>query len=123
MDLNEFYEETPKQEIQVIENHLIINQQIQDRFVEFENQRKAIDKAEKELKRRLEEVMRANGISSYESNDKKLRISLGEDSTIESIDKDKLFMEYPDAYRECMKETKRKGTLRITIREEDNGEM
>lgn len=123
MDLNEFYEETPKQEIQVIENHLIINQQIQDRFVEFENQKKAIDKAEKELKKRLEEVMRANGISSYESNDKRIRISLGEDSTIESIDKDKLFMEYPDAYRECMKETKRKGTLRITIREEDNGEI
>ena len=123
MDLNEFYEETPKQEIQVIENHLIINQQIQDRFVEFENQKKAIDKAEKELKKRLEEVMRANGISSYESNDKRIRISLGEDSTIENIDKDKLFMEYPDAYRECIKETKRKGTLRITIREEDNGEV
>lgn len=123
MDLNEFYEETPKQEIQVIENHLIINQQIQDRFVEFENQKKAIDKAEKELKKRLEEVMRANGISSYESNDKRIRISLGEDSTIENIDEDKLFMEYPDAYRECMKETKRKGTLRITIREEDNGEV
>lgn len=123
MELDEFYEETPKQEIQVIENHLIINQQIQDKFVEFENQKKAIDKAEKELKKRLEEVMRENGISSYESNDKRIRISLGEDSTIENIDKDKLFKEYPDAYRECMKETKRKGTLRITIREEDNGEM
>ena len=123
MNLNEFYEDTPKSEIQVVEDQLVLAKQLQQQLIDFEKQKKAIDKAEKELKKKLEEVMRTNGISSYESNDKRIRISLGEDSTIESIDKDKLFMEYPEAYRECMKETKRKGTLRITIREEDNGEM
>ena len=121
MELDEFYEETPKQEIQVVENHLIINKQLQDQFVKFEEQKKAIEIAEKELKRKLEEVMRANGISSYESNDKRIRISLGEDSITETIDKDKLFREHPEIYRECIKESTRKGTLRITIREVSDG--
>ena len=123
MELDEFYEETPKQEIQVVENHLIINKQLQDQFVKFEEQKKAIEIAEKELKRKLEEVMRENGISSYESNDKRIRISLGEDSITETIDKDKLFREHPEIYRECIKESTRKGTLRITIREVSDGEM
>lgn len=135
MNLDEFYEEKreikhikltnehPDNEIQVIENQLIITKQLQNKLIAFEEQKKAIEKAEKSLKQCLEQIMKENGITSYETNDKRIRISLGEDSTIESIDKDKLFMEYPDAYRECIKETKRKGTLRITIREEDNGEM
>ena len=120
MELDEFYEETPN-EIQVVENHLIINKQLQDQFVKFEKQKKAIEETEKELKNKLEEVMRANGITSYESNDKRIRISLGEDSTTETIDKDKLWLEHPDIYRECVKESSRKGSLRITIREVSDG--
>lgn len=119
MELDEFYEDTPN-EIQVVENHLIINKQLQEQFIEFEKQKRSIELAEKQMKAKLEEVMRANGITSYESNDKRIRISLGEDTTIETVDKDKLFMEYPDAYRACVKETNRKGTFRITIRGDEN---
>ena len=123
MDLNEFYEEEQTTDIQVIENQLIIAKQMQNKLIELETQKKAIEDTEKEMKQKLEEVMRTNHITGFESNDKRIRISLGEDTTTETIDKDKLFMEYPDAYRNCMKETKRKGILRITIREEDNGEV
>lgn len=122
MDLNEFYKEEQTTDIQVIENQLIIAKQIQSKLIELETQKKAIEDTEKEMKRKLEEVMRANNITSYESNDKQIRIFLGEDTKIETIDKDKLFMEYPDAYRECLKETPRKGTLRITIRGTTDGE-
>ena len=122
MDLNEFYEEdTPKQEIQVIENQLIIAKQMQNKLIELETQKKAIEDIEKEMKRKLEEVMRANHITSFESSDKRLKISLGEDGETTTIDKDKLFLEHADIFRECVKYTPRKGTLRITIREEKDG--
>lgn len=124
MDLSEFYDEmfedTSKQEIQIVESQLVLAKNLQKRIIEFEEQKKAIENAEKILKQNLEQVMRANNITSYETNDKRIRISLGEDTTIETIDKDKLFMEFPDAYRECLKETPRKGTLRITVRSEEN---
>ena len=128
MDLSEFYDEmfedTSKQEIQIArlgnESQLVLAKNLQKRIIEFEEQKKAIENAEKILKQNLEQVMRANNITSYETNDKRIRISLGEDTTIETIDKDKLFMEFPDAYRECLKETPRKGTLRITVRSEEN---
>lgn len=128
MDLSEFYDEmfedTSKQEIQIArlgnESQLVLAKNLQKRIIEFEQEKKAIENAEKILKQNLEQVMRANNITSYETNDKRIRISLGEDTTIETIDKDKLFMEYPDAYRECLKETPRKGTLRITVRSEEN---
>lgn len=121
MNLDEFYEETPKQEIQVIENQLIIAKQMQNKLIELETQKKAIEDTEKEMKKKLEEVMRANHITGFESSDKRLKISLGEDTTTETIDKDKLWLEHPDIYKECVKETSRKGTLRITIREVKDG--
>ncbi|MBO7733003.1 MAG: hypothetical protein J6S67_10630 [Methanobrevibacter sp.] len=122
MDLNEFYEETPTRDIQVIENQLIIAKQMQNKLIELETQKKNIEQTEKEMKKQLEEVMRANNITSYESNDKKLRISLGEDTETETIDKEKLYLEHGDIYREVVKWTPRKGTLRITIRGDKDGE-
>ena len=121
MELDEFYEEETTTDIQVIENQLIIAKQMQNKLIELEKQKKAIEDTEKEMKKKLEEVMRANGITGFESNDKTLKISLGEDTTNYDIDKDMLFEKYPNIYRECnVKETKRKGTLRITIREVGN---
>lgn len=117
MNLDEFYEETPKNDIQIIENQLVIAQTMQNKLIELKTQKKAIEDTEKEMKRKLEEVMRANNITSYESNDKRIRISLGEDNITTTIDNDKLFMEYYDVYMACAKESNRKGTLRITIRE------
>jgi predicted phage-related endonuclease len=121
MDLDEFYEEEQTTDIQVIENQLIIAKQMQNKLIELETQKKTIEDTEKEMKRKLEEVMRANHITGFESTDKRIKISLGEDTTTETIDKDKLWLEHPDIYKECVKETSRKGTLRITIREAKDG--
>lgn len=122
MKLDEFYEETPKQEIQVIENQLIIAKQMQNKLIELETQKKSIENTEKEMKKQLETVMKENNITSYESNDKKLKISLGEDAEVETIDKEKLYLEHGDIYREVVKWAPRKGTLRITIRGDKDGE-
>lgn len=123
MNLNEFYEEQQTTDIQVIENQLIIAKQMQNKLIELETQKKVIEDTEKEMKRKLEEVMRANHITGFESNDKRIKISLGEDITTETIDKDKLWLEHPDIYKECVNESTRKGTLRITIREAKDGEV
>ncbi len=117
MGLDEFLEEQTSL-VRVDEGQLIVAKQLQQQLIDFEKQRKEIEAKEKEFKKQLEETMRANGITGYESNDKRIKISLGEDGITETIDKDKLFKEYPDAYRNCLKENKRKGSLRITIREE-----
>ena len=119
MNIDDFIEETPKGElVEVKEGSLIVAKQMQDKIIELEQKKKELDNASKEMKKQLEEVMKNNSITSYESNDKRIKISLGEDTTVYDLDKDMLWEKYPDIYRECnVKETKRKGSLRITIRE------
>ena len=104
MDLDEFYDDTPKQEITVVENQLVLTRKLQSEIIGFEKQKK---------------LMSANGISSYETNDKKIKISYTPETTMETLDKEKLFTEFPDAYRACIKDTPRKASVRITIREEE----
>ena len=119
MGLNEFLDteqEITNELVKAEEGQLIIAQQIQNQLIAFEKQRKEIEKKEKEMKAKLYEVMKANGITGYESNDKKIKISLSDDGITETIDKERLFLEKPDIFREYVKETPRKGSIRITIR-------
>lgn len=109
-----------KNEIQVVEDQLVLADSMKNKLIELETKKKEIDKLSKSIKAELEEAMRNNNITGYESNDKRIMITLGEDTTSYDIDKDYLWEKYPDIYRECnTKETKRKGSLRITIREVD----
>lgn len=117
MGLSEYLDNEKLDLVKVEEGQLIIAKQMQNKLIELETQKKVIEDTEKEMKQKLEEIMRANGITGYESNDKRIKISLGEDGITETIDKDKLWLEYPDVFRACVKESKRKGSLRITIRE------
>lgn len=124
MGLSEYLEEeqqdTATELARVEEGQLIIAEKMRNKLIEFETTRKEIETKEKELKKQLEEIMRTNNITGYESNDKRIKISLGEDSISYDIDKDMLWEKYPDIYRECnVKETKRKGSLRITIRDKE----
>lgn len=124
MDLDEFYnKDTHTNEIQVVENQLVLAKQLQYEMIGLEKQKKLIEETEKELKAKLEDVMSKNNISSYETNDKKIKISYTPQTTMETLDKDKLFTEFPEAYRACMKDTPRKASVRITIREEKENEF
>lgn len=119
MNLNDFLDteqEITNELVKAEEGQLIIAQQIQNQLIAFEKQRKEIEKKEKEMKAKLYEVMKENGITGYESNDKKIKISLSDDGITETIDKERLFLEKPDIFREYVKETPRKGSIRITIR-------
>ena len=117
MNIDDFIEDK-NELVEAKEGSLIVAQQMQDRIIELETKKKELDAASKEMKAKLEEVMKANNITGYESNDKRIKITLGEDSLNYDIDKDMLWEKYPDIYRECnVKEIKRKGSLRITIRD------
>lgn len=118
MDINEFYDDTPKQEIQVIEQQMVLAKDFIDKIVEMETLKKKIKNIESEINPQLCNAMGTNGITSYESSDKRLKISYTSETTTETIDKDKLFKEFPEAYRACVKETPRKESIRYTIREE-----
>ena len=107
-----------KNEITVVEDQLVLADSMKNKLIELEEKKKEIESLSKGIKAQLEEAMRNNSITGYESNDKRIKITLGEDTTSYDIDKDLLFEKYPDIYRECnVKETKRKGSLKITIRE------
>lgn len=109
----------PKDSIRVEEGQLIIAALERTKLYDFQKIKKTIDEQEKIIKKNIENVMREYGITKYESPDKTLMITLGEDGTTETVDKEKLFLKYPDVYRdeEIVKETPRKGSLRITVRE------
>lgn len=123
MGLNEFLdkevEPTSNELVRVDEGQLIIAESIKKQMIEFELAAKEIKKKQEEFKTNIKKVMKENGITKYESNDKQLMITLGEDSITETVDKNKLFLKYPDVYRdeEIVKESKREGSLRVTIRE------
>lgn len=123
MGLNEFLdkevETTSNELVRVDEGQLIIAEAIKKQMIEFEKAAKEIKKKQEEFKTNIKKVMKENGITKYESNDKQLMITLGEDSITETVDKNKLFLKYPNVYRdeEIVKESKREGSLRITIRE------
>lgn len=120
MDLDEFYGTEEKNDIQVVENQLVLTRQLQSEIIGFEKQKALINEIEKELKAKLEKAMGENGISSYETNDKKIKISYTPETTMEILDKEKLFVEFPEAYRACIKDTPRKASVRITVRDSDD---
>lgn len=120
MGLSDYLNQNETNLIKVEEGQLIIAQQMEQALLMLDSQKKRLAQEEKEMKEKLEKIMRQNNISGYESSNKKIRISLGEDTTNYDIDKDMLWEKYPNIYRECnVKEIKRKGTLRITIRDKE----
>ena len=123
MDFEELIKkEESKELVRVDEGQLIVAEEIQKQLIEMETLRKKIDKKVKEIKNKIEYLMREYGITKYESNDKRILITLGEDGENESVDSNELFLKYPDIYRELVKVTKRKGTFRFTIRESEKND-
>ena len=122
MSLSDYLDKEEKTLVRVEEGQLIIAEEIKRQLIDFELKMKELDKKQKEYKANIKKAMKENGITKYESNDKKLMITLGDDSITEKVNKDKLFLKYPDVYRDedIVQESKKEGSLRITIREDKN---
>lgn len=119
MSLAEYLDKEEKSLVRVEEGTLVVAESIRQHLIDFELTMKELDKKQKEMKANIKKVMKENGITKYESPDKRLLITLGEDTTTETVDKEKLWLKYPDVYRdeEIVKENKREGSLRMTIRD------
>ena len=116
MGLSE-YLEGKKELVKVEEGQLIIAEQMKNALIMLEHQKQRIESEKKDIETKLREVMTNNNITGYESNDKRIKITLAQDRVSETIDKDKLFKEFPEAYRSCLKKGITKGKLQITTRE------
>lgn len=104
--------------IRVEENQLVIAQEIINQICEFENAKKQIDEAEKKFKKRLEELMGAGECgTSFESSDKRLKITYTPAGKTYRLNQDKLQHEYPDIFSQFYEQVERKGSIRITVRE------
>ncbi len=103
--------------IKVEENQLIIAEKVIEQIKSLETKRKLIDEKEKEFKAKLGELMEENKITSFESNDKTLKISYTMPTTVDRFDSNICFKENPELYRKCLVPSNRKGSVRITVRE------
>lgn len=107
--------------VRVEEGQLIIAKEVIDKIINLENKKKQIDEMEKEFKTKLENVMEENGIKSFESNDKRIKISYTPASSSMSFDTKRFEKEHGDMWWEYQKEIVRKGSVRITIRDDEDG--
>ncbi len=105
--------------IRVEENQLIIAQEVINKIKELETEKKLIDEKEKEFKTKLENIMEENGLKSFESNDKTLKISYTPKAVDYRFSSKVCEEKYPDVYRECLVRSERKGSVRITVRDKE----
>ena len=108
--------------IKVEEKQLIIKQNVIDKIKELESKKKIIEEKEKEFREKLAEIMEENDITDYESNDKTLKIHYTPSTTTQTFDTKRFQEERFSMYLDYLKETKRKGSLRITVRSEEDVE-
>lgn len=106
--------------LKVEEGQLIIVKDTIEKIKELELTKKMIDEKQKEFKTELEKIMGENGITSYESNDKTLKITYTPETFSMNFDSTTFQKENPELYSKYLKETHRKGSVRITIRGDKN---
>lgn len=104
--------------IRVEEGQLIIVKNAIENIKKMEQKKKEIDLKEKEFKSNLEQIMKENGITSYESMDKTLKISYTPETETRTFDSTTFQKENPELYTKYLKDGIRKGSIRITIRED-----
>ena len=103
--------------LEVKEGQLIIVKETIEKIKELELTKKMIDEKQKQFKSELEKIMGENGITSYESNDKTLKISYTPETIITTFDSTTFQKDNPELYTKYLKESFRKGSIRITVRE------
>lgn len=105
--------------VKVEEGQLIIANKVIEQIKDLKRKKDLINEKEKELKDKLFEIMSDNNISSYESNDKTLKISCTPDNEVSTFDTERFKKDHLDLYLEYSKTTTKKGSTRITVREEE----
>lgn len=106
--------------VRIEEKQLIIADEVIKKIKELETKKKLINEKEKEFKTKLEEIFSKNECNtSFESADKTLKITYTPEVSTLTFDTKRFEEEHHDLYVKYQKEGKRKGSVRITVREED----
>ena len=108
--------------IRIENNQLLLADKVIDQIRELEIEKKIIDEKEKQFKEKLIKIYEENGIdrsSNFESYDKSLKISYTPKVHTTTFSSKVLEEKYPDIYRECLVDSERKGSIRITVREKE----
>lgn len=104
--------------IKIEENQLVIAQEKINQICEIENAKKQLDILDKQLKEELEKIMSTGECGcSFESSDKRLKITYTPETTTYKLNQEKLQHDYPNIFKQYYESTKRKGSIRITVRE------
>ena len=102
--------------IRAEEGQLIIGKQVIEKIIEIEEKKKQLDEIQKNYKDTILEIMEAYDIKSYETNDRKLKITRTEGGTTSIFDTTRFCQEHHDLYVDYLKDSTRKSSIRITIR-------
>ncbi len=108
--------------IRVEENTLIVAEKAVEQIKDFERKRKLIDEKEKEFKEQILRKMEEYNIKSYESPDRTLKITYVPESSSMIFDTPRFKEDHLDMYFDYTKESTRKPSIRMTIRDEVENE-
>lgn len=105
--------------IRVEEGTLIVAEKTIEQIKDFERKRKLIEQKEQEFKEQLLKAMEEYNIKSYESPDKSLKITYTPENIAMTFDSAKFKEDHLDMYFDYQKESPKKASIRMTIREEE----
>ena len=108
------------------EGQLIIATKIISAIKSFEKEKKEIEEQEKQLREKLLEAMEKYGQDKWTSPDGSLIISYTPENEVSTFDSKKLKEDDIDIYFKYLKTSKRKASIRMTIKDEnltDKGEI
>ena len=96
--------------------------QAEENFIAVEKQIKAVQKVRDDLRAEMLRLFEEQGIKSWESPDGKLLVTYIPQTEQVRVDSTKLKTKFPQVFTECQKLSKVKSQIRVTVREEDDGE-
>lgn len=102
------------------EGQLIIAKRIIEAIKEFEIEKKTIEEQEKQLREKLLEAMEKYGKDKWESPDGSLKVSYTPENESMIFDTARFKKDYLDLYSDYLKPSKRKASIRMTIKDEVN---
>ena len=108
--------------IRVEEGQLIVAKDVVKAIVELETKKKELDDIQKKYKEQILAKMDEYDLTGYESNDKTLKITRTPATTVTKFDEKRFCEEQHDLYVEYLKDSPRKSSLRITVREVENND-
>lgn len=103
--------------IRLEEDTLVVAKSMIDAIKNFELEKKEIEKQEDKLKEKLIEAMKKYNKVKWESPDGSLKISYTPETETTRFDTKRFEEEHRDLYWEYLKTSKRKGSIRITVKD------